>query len=211
MENSIEEDIAKVNTYIELVLEKDYCNCNELNTILGKHCDGSKNVAYAMQHILSDYKRVLKELDKQQTTINKYTKEIEKAVTKCNELENEKKELKKENEILENENAKALEEWNNLEQGSYKTEQRLKSENEKLKALDLRNSKIIANMSTRHFQDREKIRNSIPIQKVKDKIEEYKKDGIIKNQTMPYVGEYIKHFEIKALQELIEEREEKTE
>ena len=61
MENSIEEDIAKVNTYIELVLEKDYCNCNELNTILGKHCDGSKNVAYAIEHILSDYKRVLKE------------------------------------------------------------------------------------------------------------------------------------------------------
>lgn len=61
MENSIEEDITKINTYVELVLEKDYCNCNELNTILGKHCDGSKNVAYAMQHILSDYKRVLKE------------------------------------------------------------------------------------------------------------------------------------------------------
>lgn len=60
-ENSIEEDITKINTYVELVLEKDYCNCNELNTILGKHCDGSKNVAYAMQHILSDYKRVLKE------------------------------------------------------------------------------------------------------------------------------------------------------
>lgn len=61
MENSIEEDITKINTYIELVLEKDYCNCNELNTILGKHCDGSKNVAYAMQHILSDNKTVLKE------------------------------------------------------------------------------------------------------------------------------------------------------
>lgn len=61
MENSVEEDIAKVNTYIELVLEKDYCNCNELNTILGKHCDGSKNVAYAIEHILSDYKKVLKE------------------------------------------------------------------------------------------------------------------------------------------------------
>jgi len=61
MKNSIEEDITKINTYIELILEKDYCNCNELNTILGKHCDGSKNVAYAMQHILSDYKRVLKE------------------------------------------------------------------------------------------------------------------------------------------------------
>ena len=60
-ENSIEEDIAKINTYIELVLEKNYCDCNELNTILGKHCDGSKNVAYAMQHILSAYKRALKE------------------------------------------------------------------------------------------------------------------------------------------------------
>ena len=60
-ENSIEEDITKINTYVELVLKKDYCNCNELNTILGKHCDGSKNVAYAMQHILSDYKKVLKE------------------------------------------------------------------------------------------------------------------------------------------------------
>ena len=99
MENSIEEDIAKVNTYIELVLEKDYCNCNELNTILGKHCDGSKNVAYAMQHILSDYKRVLKE-----------------------------------NEELKEEKEQAWEEWNNLEQGSYETELKLKEENRELKA-----------------------------------------------------------------------------
>ena len=71
MENSIEEDIAKVNTYIELVLEKDYCNCNELNTILGKHCDGSNNVAYAIEHILSDYKRVLKENEKKDELIER--------------------------------------------------------------------------------------------------------------------------------------------
>ena len=70
-ENSREEDITKINTYVELVLKKDYCNCNELNTILGKHCDGSKNVAYAMQHILSDYKRVLKENEE----LNKKIKE----------------------------------------------------------------------------------------------------------------------------------------
>jgi len=70
LENSIEEDITKINTYIELVLEKDYCNCNELNTILGKHCDGSKNVAYAMQHILSAYKRVLKENEQLRTEMN---------------------------------------------------------------------------------------------------------------------------------------------
>lgn len=68
--NSIEEDITKINTYVELVLKKDYCNCNELNTILGKHCDGSKNVAYAMQHILSDYKRVLKENEQLRTEMN---------------------------------------------------------------------------------------------------------------------------------------------
>ena len=43
----------------------------------------------------------------------------------------------------------------------------LLKENEELKALDLSNSKMIANMSTRHFHDREKIRNSIPKQKIK--------------------------------------------
>ena len=52
--------------------------------------------------------------------------------------------------------------------------ERLQKENEKLKVSDSSNSKIIANMSTRHFQDREKIRNSIPVQKIKDKIEELK-------------------------------------
>lgn len=52
---------------------------------------------------------------------------------------------------------------------------RVLKENEELKVSDSSNSKIIANMSTRHFQDREKIRNSIPIQKIKDKIEQYKK------------------------------------
>ena len=87
MENSIEEDIAKVNTYIELVLEKDYCNCNELNTILGKHCDGSKNVAYAIEHILSDYKRVLKENEELKEDRDKFKKALGKRITYCNELE----------------------------------------------------------------------------------------------------------------------------
>lgn len=123
--NSIEEDITKINTYIELVLEKDYCNCNELNTILGKHCDGSKNVAYAMQHILSDYKRVLKEneiykknseiMSKENlSTAEQLKVEIKENFRLKNQLENnrkeyqetykdvreELKELKKENEEL---------------------------------------------------------------------------------------------------------------
>lgn len=43
------------------------------------------------------------------------------------------KRVLKENEILKEEKAQAWEEWNNLEQGSYETEQRLKRENETLK------------------------------------------------------------------------------
>lgn len=46
--------------------------------------------------------------------------------------------------------------------------------------------------------------NFVHKDKIKAKIEEYKKDGKIINQTMPYCGEYINHFEIKALQSLLE-------
>ncbi len=144
MENSIEEDITKINTYVELVLKKDYCNCNELNTILGKHCDGSKNVAYAMQHILSAYKRVLKE-----------------------------------NEILKEEKEQAWEEWNNLEQGSYETEQKLKQqtkelkkENEELKFEERR--RIIGKYGDAEIHDViNKILSNdyIPVQKIKNIID----------------------------------------
>lgn len=78
-------------------------------------------------------------------------------------------------------------------------------ENETLKnkLLDtLEGQKVIKEETPQYIKE-----NYISVQKVKDKIEEYKKDGIIKNQTMPDVGEYIKHFEIKALQELLEGRE----
>lgn len=68
----IEEDIKKLNKYIELVIDKDYCDCNELNVIIGKHCDGSKNVAYAIKNTLAereeDKKRIaeLEEENRQQ-------------------------------------------------------------------------------------------------------------------------------------------------
>lgn len=61
-ENSIEEDILNIEKYIELVTEKNYCECNELNEICsGSQGYGSRNVACSMKHILSDYKRVIKE------------------------------------------------------------------------------------------------------------------------------------------------------
>lgn len=52
--SNIEEDIKKLNKYIELIIDKDYCDCNELNVIIGKHCDGSKNVAYAIKNTLAE-------------------------------------------------------------------------------------------------------------------------------------------------------------
>ena len=78
-ENSIEEDILNIEKYIELVTEKNYCECNELNEICsGSQCYGSRNVAYSMKHILSDYKRIIKE--------NEEIKNQEATQRKINEL-----------------------------------------------------------------------------------------------------------------------------
>ena len=74
-ENSIEEDILNIEKYIELVTEKNYCECNELNEICsGSQCYGSRNVAYSMKHILSDYKRLLKENEHLHKEINRRIK-----------------------------------------------------------------------------------------------------------------------------------------
>ena len=79
MENSIKEDILNIEKYIELVTEKNYCECNELNEICsGSQCYGSRNVAYSMKRILSDYKRVIKE--------NEEIKNQEATQRKINEL-----------------------------------------------------------------------------------------------------------------------------
>lgn len=85
MENSIEEDIERLKL----------CSTNQCN-ICGRYekeeCMLERN--RCEQHILSDYKRVLKEneymhneLNKQQTTINKYAKENEELKNKIMEKE----------------------------------------------------------------------------------------------------------------------------
>lgn len=56
--SNIEKDIKNIKQYINLVLDEGYCDCNELNMIsTGRYCDGSKNVAYSMQNILSERKQ----------------------------------------------------------------------------------------------------------------------------------------------------------
>ena len=135
-ENSIEEDIKIVEDYLE------NSAINETDSNFFKNGGWETvdlEIPKSMQHILSDYKRVLKELDKQQTTINKYTKEIEKAVTKCNELENEKKELKKEIKSWKKYSAEQEEniiEKNNIICNLEFQIEKLQKENEKLKILN---------------------------------------------------------------------------
>ena len=91
MENSIEKDIKIINNFITY-FNKNIQNGNKADlTVLGEEIN-------AIEHILSDYKRVLKE-----------------------------------NEILKEEKEQAWEEWNNLEQGSYGTEQKLKQQIKELK------------------------------------------------------------------------------
>lgn len=96
MENSIGEDIILLKDFTEGNLKRD-----KLENYKGSYKMGyfyCKDIQQAIEHILSDYKRVLKE-----------------------------------NEILKEEKEQAWEEWNNLEQGSYGTEQKLKQQIKELK------------------------------------------------------------------------------
>jgi hypothetical protein len=201
MENSIEEAIKIMEHWIEY--EKN--NKEKIN-----RADELINI---QETILSAYKRVLKE-----------------------------------NEILKEEKEQAWEEWNNLEQGSYGTEQKLKQqikelrkENEELnnrcRNLDkeaqayleeLAGDNTLTRRTIKQLQKENKelkndyenlsnsvvvknyyIENSIPVQKVKDKIEEEKLPLVIvggrrNKRTLEYG---IKLGRRQALQELLEGRE----
>ena len=204
-ENSIEEDMAKVNTYIELVLEKDYCNCNELNTILGKHCDGSKNVAYAIEHILSDYKRVLKENEELNNRCRNLDKEAQAYLEELagdNTLTRRTiKQLQEENEECKldvQDYLKQAQENAEMYRKAQKKIQDLKAENEELKNNTRKNENelefdidcdwiALQKMLDESEKSNEYIsyknekwikeKYCIPVQKVKDKIEFLEEEG----------------------------------
>ena len=97
-ENSIEKDkkiLNNIKAYMQENIDKGYHKFIYNDLGYDEKC---VDVINAIEHILSDYKRVLKE-----------------------------------NEILKKEKEQAWEEWNNLEQGSYQTEQNLKKQLEKLR------------------------------------------------------------------------------
>ena len=137
MENSIEE--------IEILEELRTHGYNMLLMKYENRIKTNRKIDQALEHIVSDYKKVLKE-----------------------------------NEILKEEKEQAWEEWNNLEQGSYGTEQKLKQqikelrkENEELKFEERRRTIGKYGDAEIHNVINKILSNDyIPIQKIKGKIEE---------------------------------------
>ena len=167
-ENSIEEEI-------ELLQDET----SSLGLFL--KCKGSEKYKIALEHILSDYKRVLEMnevLLKENELLRKY---IESWKKYCEEIEEEQTEMSNKNCELEFEVEK------------------LQKENEKLKADNYELNNRITDLL-----------ENIPIQKVKDKIKEEKMPltiaGGIRNKKILEYG--ISLGRMQVLQELIGEREE---
>lgn len=119
----IEEDIKKLNKYIELVIDKGYCDCNELNVIsTGKYCDGSKNVAYAIKNILAEReedKKRIQELEvleddlKDKRIVYVDTPEFEEKFIAKQKVKEGLEEAEKENEPYEKYNKESRAYWIN--------------------------------------------------------------------------------------------------
>lgn len=141
-------NVGSIGNSIEEIETLEELRTHGYNMLLMKYEDRIKTnrkIDQALEHIVSDYKKVLKE-----------------------------------NEILKEEKEQAWEEWNNLEQGSYGTEQKLKQqikelrkENEELKFEERRRTIGKYGDAEIHNVINKILSNDyIPIQKIKGKIEE---------------------------------------
>lgn len=92
MENSIEEDIKILENMNDGYTFKDCDICNNYNEKT-KHCDKHKCMELqAIEHILSAYKKVLKQNEQLSTEVNSLKEENEELEEINNELEAEKNE-----------------------------------------------------------------------------------------------------------------------
>ena len=105
------------------------------------------------------------------------------------------KRVLKENEILKEEKEQAWEEWNNLEQGSYETELKLKEENRELKA-EMKDCVIAIKLYALQTEN----------EKLKNKIEHYQKLQHNYIEKYDEINEGLQAM-ISALQELLESEE----
>lgn len=168
MKENIKEDIKRISNLIGYIENADYVDASQ--------CFDAEDIQ-AIEHILSDYKRVLKENERYQKSDYE---------TIC--LEN--KELKEINERLESENQEFLYKYGNV----------LKE-----------NKEVKENCKKCIIRDEldEYVNNSIPIKKVKDKIEELKKKVEELTDDKGYWGGSDLLEQIKVLQELLESEERK--
>lgn len=135
---------------------------------------------------------------------------------KCIEiLLSDYKRVLKENEILKEEKEQAWEEWNNLEQGSYETEQKLKQQIKKLQKekkeleLEIKNREF-SHMNLYNEYKYYKQFKSLSIETIKNKIEYLDKqqaDGIEDRELKVSDSEII--FARDTLEKLLEDNYEK--
>ena len=159
-EKSIEKDeeiLNNIKAYMQENIDKGYHKFVYNDLGYDEKC---VDVINAIEHILSDYKRVLKE-----------------------------------NEILKEEKEQAWEEWNNLEQGSYETELKLKEENRELKA-EMKDGVIAIKLYALQTEN----------EKLKNKIEHYQKLQHNYIEKYDEINEGLQAM-ISALQELLESEE----
>ena len=141
MENSIEETIK--------IIERKIKEAEHYTDITGLCLTLDKELCNAFINILSDYKRVLKEVKRYKNMYeaehqihlvrNEQLDRKQKAIIKCNELENENKELK--NEIkswkkYSDEQEENIAEKNNIICNLEFQREKLQKENEELKKLN---------------------------------------------------------------------------
>lgn len=155
MENSIEETKKQLELILKVRKEqKEIIECAGGSCI---NCDPDIKALSESIDILSDYKRVLKEVKRYKNMYeaehqihlvrNEQLDRKQKAIIKCNELENENKELKKENEKLKHKiegQECVIEKQAHNEEVYEKLVMKLEKENEELKADRNNNYQMIA-------------------------------------------------------------------
>ena len=151
MENSIEEDIKIVEKLIN-TMKSD-------RELFNEKTDKEIYTFFinALEHIVSDYKKVLKE-----------------------------------NEILKEEKEQAWEEWNNLEQGSYGTEQKLKQQ---IKELRKENEELKNKLNLKQFDV------NIVYNDYLEKLDEYERNNIPKSKLKDIIDRI--DYDIKKTKEII--------
>ena len=159
MKNNIEEDIKNAEHFIKSIkTDKEY---KEENGWHGYYNKEIVELARMLEHILSDYKRVQKELEELKDTnclVKRYFK------------------LKDTNTYLQKENEKL---------------KKSKIKYEKVRDIQEKNKNIVDN-------------NYIPNQKIKDKIEELKKQYNVREIDFIKTTQDIRKIIIQSLEELIE-------